>query len=230
MDNQEFAKKREKWLQEVSDECHEFSKKIDLDFYVFQTPSDKYNPDLLIVGINPGGGKTYAQMKIEKGYDKRPATELGYDTYTIYEKPQWEIDLKAKGADKLRSAFSRVFNEETGLKDVLKNSVMMNMFYFNTQKAKDIGNIHSEIQEYCIAKTIEFIKILNPKNIIFLTSQNWMLKKCGVNSIESVENYIKKGVLNNKVVYAIPHYGYYSAYSYENGSKMGKSLKQILSA
>ncbi|MDR2383828.1 MAG: hypothetical protein LBD76_08120, partial [Prevotellaceae bacterium] len=27
-----------------------------------------------------------------------------------------------------------------------------------------------------------------------------------------------------RTVYAIPHYSYYKAYSYENGAKMGKSL------
>ncbi len=40
----DFEIKKEKWLKEVSDTCHEFAIKIDLDFYVFQT-AVHYNPD-----------------------------------------------------------------------------------------------------------------------------------------------------------------------------------------
>ncbi|MDR1582700.1 MAG: hypothetical protein LBS55_05490, partial [Prevotellaceae bacterium] len=61
MKQSEFIEKRNKWLSEVSDTCHEFALKIDLDFYVFQTPCDVYNPKLLLIGINPGGYKSYKQ-------------------------------------------------------------------------------------------------------------------------------------------------------------------------
>ena len=89
MNQKEFILKRDQWLEDVSNQCNEYALKCDLDFYVFQTPVDLYNPELLIIGINPGGGKPYSEMLIQKGYSKRPATDLGYDINTLTTKPQW---------------------------------------------------------------------------------------------------------------------------------------------
>jgi hypothetical protein len=36
MNQTEFLEKREKWLNEVSDECHEFAVKIDLDLWLIE--------------------------------------------------------------------------------------------------------------------------------------------------------------------------------------------------
>lgn len=225
----DFEIKKEKWLREVSDTCHEFALKIDLDFYVFQTQV-YYNPDLLIIGINPGSSKTYNEILADKKYDKRPYSDLGYNENTLVRKPQWEIDEKQKGADVLRSAFKRVFNKDNDL-EILEQTIMMNMFYFNTKTEKATLEIEKEmfkeIKAYCIGKTLEFIEILNPKNILFLTSKNHNLKDCSVREISPVENNIKKGKLGTRTIYAIPHYGYYGAYSNEKSSAMGKSLSKL---
>jgi hypothetical protein len=224
MGQSQFLERKEKWLNEVSDECHKFALKIDLDFYVFQTPCDRYNPKLLLIGINPGGSKPYRQALEEKGYDKRPASDLGYKENTPVEKPEWET---GKGSDVMRNRLGRIFNKDNNL-DILKETVMMNMFYFNTNQAKDIAGVKVEIRKYCIEKTLEFIEIINPQNILFLTSDIKILGSVGVKNILVKENSVKQGILNNRTVYAIPHYGYYKAYSYENSAKMGKSLSMIL--
>jgi hypothetical protein len=224
MNQTEFLKKRNKWLNEVSDECHEFALKIDLDFYVFQTPCDRYNPKLLIIGINPGGSKSYKKALEEKGYDKRPASDLYYKENTLVEKPEWET---GKGSDVMRASLKRVFNGDNNL-DILKDTVMMNMFYFNTDQAKDIAGVKAEIRQYCIDKTLEFIDILDPQNILFLTSDYGNLGNCSVKNIVVKENFIKQGILGKHTVYAIPHYASrLGAYSYENSAKMGKSLSKI---
>jgi hypothetical protein len=225
MEQSKFLEKKEKWLNEVSDECHEFALKIDLDFYVFQTPCDKYNPKLLLIGINPGGSKTYREALkglAKDGYDKRPASRLAYAENTLVEKPEWE---EGKGSDVMRSSLKRVFNAENHL-DILPDTVMMNMFYFNTDKAVDIFRVDAEILKYCIDKTLEFIDIINPQNILFYTSS--YLKNCGVKNIVGKGNSIKQGTLGERTVYAIPNHGYWSAYSYENSAKMGKSLSEML--
>jgi hypothetical protein len=201
--------------------------KIDLDFYVFQTPCDRYNPKLLLIGINPGGSKPYTEALADKGYDKRPANDLYCQENTLVEKPAWEKEAGLKGSDVMRNSLARVFNKDNNL-DILKDTVMMNMFYFNTNQAKDIAGIKTEIRKYCIDKTLEFIEIVDPQNILFLTSKDDSLKSCGVTKITGVENYIKQGILGNRTVYAIPHYGFYRAYSYENSAKMGKLLNGIL--
>jgi hypothetical protein len=222
-----FLEKRDKWLNEVSDECHEFASKINLDFYVFQTPCDRYSPKLLIIGINPGGGKSYKEAMEGKGYDKKLASDLYYTENTLAEKPEWEKEAGLKGSDVMRASLKRVFNKDNNL-DILQDTVMMNMFYFNTDQAKDIAGIAVEIRKYCIDRTLEFIDILNPQNILFLTSDYVNLKNCGVKNIVVKENFIKQGTLGKHTVYAIPHYASrLGAYSYENSAKMGKSLSGI---
>lgn len=220
---QNFDENINQLLSEVSDTCHVFADKIDRDFYVFQTPII-YNPDLLIIGINPGGGKSYKEILSEKRYEKRPANDLGYNDNTLTTKPAWESD---KGSDILRDRLSRVFNPENNL-NILEQSVMMNMIYFNSQKAHEIFSLPSEIIGYCLNTTQKFVEVINPKNILFLTSNNWSLSKCGVKNIKPLGNNIKEGKLNNRTVYAIPHYGYYSAYSHINSEMMGKKLADLL--
>ena len=51
---EEFLQKREIWLKEVADQCHEYALEIDKDFYVFQSSSKLFRPDILLIGINPG--------------------------------------------------------------------------------------------------------------------------------------------------------------------------------
>jgi hypothetical protein len=76
---------------------------------------------------------------------------------------------------------------------------------------------------------LEFIDIINPQNILFLTSTNNNLKSCGVKNITGKENFIKQGILGDRTVYAIPHYASrLGAYFGEKSVKMGKSLSEIL--
>ncbi|TZF81764.1 hypothetical protein FW774_17050 [Pedobacter sp. BS3] len=226
MNNKHFIPKRDLWLEEVNSQCHEYAKEIDLDFYVFQTPINKYNPDLLIIGINPGGEGKYSKWLERNKKDKRTNESLYYGVNTLVEKPYWEIEDKNKGADTMRAAFSKVFTEENGLKSVLKNAVMMNMIYFNTKTEKDLNSIPIEMRNFCISKTLEFIDILKPKNILFLTNEK-MLKKYGVKNILQVSDTVKKGNLNDLDIFCIPHYGAYAYYSDKRGRKMGDTLAQL---
>ena len=127
----------------------------------------------------------------------------------------------------MRSNFGRVFTKENGLEKVLQNSVMMNMSYLNTPKEKDLSAIPQEMKDYCLSKTIEFIEILNPKNILFLTSDESKLKHSGMKEIKYLENNVKQGKLLSRTAFAIPHYGYYGAYSNEKGALMGMTLRKL---
>ena len=113
-----FEKRKNEWLESVSNDCHQFALKTNLDFYVFQTPIF-YNPKLLIIGINPGGGKTYSEVLSEKNIDRRTSETLFYGENTLFEKPKWEIEGKLKGSDVLRDRLKRIFNEKN---DFLGNS------------------------------------------------------------------------------------------------------------
>lgn len=236
MDQQTFITKRNTWLEEVAIECHQLATneemKCDLDFYVFQTSCNIYNPNLLIIGINPGGSKSYKSKLKELGESQRSANSLGYnlsgleeDINSLTTKPSWE--KKGKGADKMRNAFSRVFTQENQLHETLEKAVMMNLVYFNTTKANDLKDIHPHIKKYCIKKTLEFIEILNPKNILFLGAEK-DLKKYEITDFNILGNNIKSARFNERLVYIIPHYGYHGAWSYDKGGKMGQSLRSLL--
>ena len=109
----------------------------------------------------------------------------------------------------------------------LKDSVFMNMFYFNTKKANDIKDLPLKMRNYCETKTLDFIKIIEPKNIIFFGSET-NLKKVGLKNFKYLGDNIKTANLNDLNVFVIPHYGYYSAYSYENGERTGNKLSVLL--
>ena len=130
-----FEKKLQTQLQEVATTCDKFAKEIDLDFYTFQSPLPKGKVDLLIVGINPGGGTTYKAMREKKSKDygkfieARTIDMLAYDENMYAVKPKWETGI---GNNVMRTKLNRVFVTEQ-LKKILLNSTVMNMYYFNTQ-------------------------------------------------------------------------------------------------
>lgn len=221
-----FIALRDQWLEDVSKQFHEVALKLDADYYVFQTDCAVYRPELLIVGINPGGAGKYTEKLDEfkkEGYDRRPAHSLKYTMNTLTTKPNWEIANKEKGADKLRANIDRVFNEKTGLRQTLENTVMMNLYYFNTVRASDLESFSRETRAACLKRTLEFIEILNPQNTLFLTSNNKQLGEVGIKR-EFIANNVSKGMLGSRPVFIIPHYGYYGAYSYEKAELMGKTL------
>jgi hypothetical protein len=230
MEQSEFIEKMDKidkWLNEVRDKCHEFAMKINLDFYVFQTSCYEYNPKLLLIGANPGGDNQYRDVLENNRWDKRPVKSIYYWENTIAEKPQWEIEGKLDGSNVMRSKLDKVFSEDNNL-NILKDTMMMNIFYFNLKNSDDIKKIDVKIRQYCIDKTLEFIEIINPQNILFFTTAWRNLSSYGVKNIVGIDYYIKQGILGNRTVYAMPSYGYYKAYSYENMAKMGKLLSSII--
>ena len=227
MEDIKFKQEVDNWLNEVCEQCHKYAKDIDVDFYVFQSELPKnYNPQLLIIGINPGGHKTYKKMLEEKGIERRTKETLYYDVNTFAKKPNWET---GKGSDRMRSVLRKIFAER--LFSVLENSIVMNMFWFNTTKAVDIESIAKakKINEYCREATMKFIEIVNPQNIIFFSSDYNRLKAIGINKIIQEGTNLKSGYLGNRKVYAIPHpTGSWGAYSKIKIEELGKLLNSIL--
>jgi hypothetical protein len=224
----EFNKNLQTWLNDVATTCDKFAKEIDLDFYPFQSPLPKGKVDLLIVGINPGGDTSYKAMLVQKSkdfgkvIDARSSEMLASDENMYAVKPQWEI---GPGNDIMRTKLKRVFITEQ-LQNILLNSIVMNMYYFNTQNTAKLGMLSKVIKEFCITKTTEFFKITNPNLILFFTTSNYELSNCGVKNIKPIGNYMKEGILNGQKILAMPNPGYYIAYSYDNGAQMGNIIQE----
>jgi len=232
----EFEMKLQSWLYEVATTCDKYAKEIDLDFYLFQSPYPQSNIELLIVAINPGGSKSYKEMLEEKSkefgkvIEARTSDMLAYDVNMYALKPQWEIDNKLKGNDVMRAKLKRVFVTEH-LRNLLKESTIINLYYFNTQNTKTLVKLTNTIKEFCEKKTFEFIEITKPQKILFFTSDNYTLSKCGVQikSIRSIGNYVKEGILKNgQYVLALPNPGFYRAYSNNNGKLIGDHIEKYI--
>jgi hypothetical protein len=125
----------------------------------------------------------------------------------------------------MRTKLKRVFITEQ-LQNILLNSIVMNMYYFNTQNTAKLGMLSKVIKEFCITKTTEFFKITNPNLILFFTTSNYELSNCGVKNIKPIGNYMKEGILNGQKILAMPNPGYYIAYSYDNGAQMGNIIQE----
>ena len=214
-----FELDREKWLKEVAERCNHYTSIIKKDYYVFQNSSNQYNPEIFMIGINPGGNEPNRPTG-RKWY------ELESDPVTLYKKPTWETK---KGADNMRSKLRLLFHNEF-LFEKLKKVIMINALYFNTKSSNEAYNINNEIKNYCKRKTLEFIEIINPINIVILTTDKKALSNLGVKELVHVGDNVSTGKLGDREVIILPHYQARPPlnYSRENGIKMGNKLLELL--
>ncbi len=218
----DFELKKDKWLKEVAEQCHEYAIKTDLDFYAFQTPIFQ-NPEILIIGINPGNSGKYTNYLQENNIDRRKPESLYYSqNLLIEEAKEW-----SDGMRQVRRKFREIFFTDL-LFSKLQNSVMTNMIFFNTQSTKDLKNLNIEIEEYCIGKTLELIEILQPKNILIFSSNTSLLKKIGIEDLQQKGDYTKVGLLNKRNVCAIPHFSARGYNTEKIRNKIGEEIIKYL--
>lgn len=218
----EFELKRDKWLNEVSDKCHEYALKTDLDYYCFQT-SIIYNPEILIIGLNPGSNGKYSEYLIKENISKRPMESLFYSQNLLVDSAyDWE-----DGMGQIRRKFKDIFFTDK-LFSKLSKSVMTNFTYFNTISSTDLMNLDVEMKNYCLNKTIELFDILYPKNILIFTSNTNELKKYGITNIVQVGKFTKTGILNNQKIIAIPHFSARGYNSSEIRNEIGREINDLL--
>lgn len=169
----DFELKREKWLKEVAEGCHELATEFPdgPDFYVFQSRSDLYSPELLIIGANSGGAGKYRDSEPFKNKGCRDLNDLGYNSNQY-------IDEEFNKNWHINKPVLKMFPEGR-LRNVLSESVIMNAIYFNTGDVKALKSLENgkEMFKFCIDKTREFIyEILKPKNVLLLgmDAPKWM--------------------------------------------------------
>jgi len=182
----QLQKELQEWGERVCVECRELIErgKTDKDFYVFQTAIPVKSPELLLVGINPGGGKTYEEQvsKCRKGQHRETIEDLaqGYNIYKDVENNAFQ---------------SRALSRIASLSHLIEsdNVTGINVCYFNTN---NVADLNSDVLAFCAKQTKELIEILQPKRIIFLTSTESSLKLVGVEKI--------KGVKSARILYIYP--------------------------
>lgn len=224
-----ISKELFEWGEDVVSQCGNYSKQIDLDYYCFQTPMPESQVDFLIIGINPGGQKSYNEAmdilrkELGKEVSLKPVKRLAQDC-NLY-----SVKNPHPDNNRMVSKLSRVFHTST-LVEALEHSTAMNIYYFNTTNTNGLNNhLCEEIKSYCRKKTLEAINIMNPKHILFLCTNNHELSLMGVKNIKGIGNYMKEGELGGKRILAMPNPGFYRAFSYKNGEQMGTIIAEYLS-
>lgn len=133
------------------EELRRKSKAVDkYGFQVFYSPV-RINPDLMIIGYNPGGGESAFHP------------ERDSSIHSITEHEYFENDYPL--ARKMKDLFKAI-----GKTKLLKNSVKLNLIFFRTLNVTQLSSfdkgLKREIEAFCFQKVRETIDTLKPKVII----------------------------------------------------------------
>ncbi|WP_144282108.1 hypothetical protein [Chryseobacterium echinoideorum] len=219
---EKYPKKLIDWAEKVINLCTPIAQKFNLEYYPLQSKA-KLNPDILFIGLNPGGGYGY-ECQINN--------------------PDWEFDKinSRLTADRILNgnpSFDREFlagkwKYGNGLRkiDFFKNSidkydfVFTNYVFYSSRRFSEINkNEFKEAIQENIKLTLELIDIINPKNIIILGTGS------GIDQISKKNKLILQGFrkrllvqgeINGKIVYGIPHP------SYNNFSEEDEAISDTL--
>ncbi len=210
-----------KWAEKTVREYHEIAsrKEVNLAYY---TQSDlsliSEEPELMIVGINPGSGGTYKEQCENKNWsylynNNQDQNHLLKGNYCREEgkTSSWENHRKWGYWKGLKRCLS-----QTNLNEIIEDDskiIITNASFFSTKKADEISD---SLLKMTIPYTLDLINITNPKHLIFLSG-----KKCFerlLNLSRTSENIqfeykivcgnIYVGVLNGKLCIGIPHPAY----------------------
>ena len=206
-----------KWGEETLKFYHNLAtteKSCDLGFYT-QSNLTKItkNPELVILGINPGSGGTYQESKYKKIYESDSTDGFLRGNYTFHERETWSFWKRLK---------TILATGKLGyLLDDESKFVYTNVVFFNTNKANQIPTI---AMQKCPAKTIELLKILKPKRILCL-GKNDCFKQLNIPYTELLQGQITFGKLEGIPVYGIQHPS--RNYSYEQRELVGGALAYL---
>lgn len=211
-----MEKELERWCHEVVDFCNPKAEQLNLDYYCFQSAMPTFEPELLVIGINPGGCGPFRKVRTKDELSQ------GYNIYDVREGHICPDNLK------MVRKLSRVFTTSL-LQNALATATTMNIYYFNTQNVQKMNSVlNQEIRIFCQQKLCELIHIVKPKHILFLCTEVKELAAVGVTGIKNSGYYTKIGMFEGIKTLALPNPGFYRAYSYTNGEAMGKIITEYL--
>jgi hypothetical protein len=192
-------------------------KETDLSYYVFQT-SYRYNPDLMIIGINPGGeygNEKYLVNKVaEDGKFKNMYIDWMHGENPDKSKNEW--------FNTLCSAFDYPNNPE--MKKVLENAVGTNCFYINTGSVESL-NKHYDTNSLTVeSKSLvrKLISIIQPKKILTLGDipfncvRDTKTTVLAVNDINKIKSSFCRGI----PIFNIPNPSRIHKNQYYSGQKL----------
>ena len=210
-----------KWAEKTVREYHEIAsrKEVNLAYY---TQSDlsliSEEPELMIVGINPGSGGTYKEQCENKNWsylyhNNKDENHLLKGNYCREEgKPSsWKNHREWRYWNGLKRCLS-----QTNLNEIIEDDskiIVTNASFLNTKKADGISD---SLLKMTIPYTLDLINITNPKHLIFLSGKKCFERLLNLSrTSENIQFEYKKvcgniyvGVLNGKLCIGIPHPAY----------------------
>ena len=205
----DFENKLNKWALNAVDFCHSIAidknEDFDLAFYAFQN-SPIENPEILFLGINPGGeAYNYASQY------KNPIWNLLNDekmTPERFVKANPMVDEMENW--KMWKNVERTFYTDN-LQTLYKRSMKMNLVYFNTPNISNFLNRKNGVRTFKKNRDLSLDLILNvikPKSIICLGTVQCFDYLPLINKetlLNGKKRLVVKGNLENIPVYGIPH-------------------------
>lgn len=150
------------WAQKVIDSITPIAEKFDTDFYPLQSPMLE-KPQVLILGLNPGGGYTYNSQKVNWKFegDRMSVDQLlrGNPTFES-ESNTWSY---IKGLKKF--SFIRELLDQD-------EYILMNYYYLSTSRFVDVAKEHKDALDKCKDLTFELIDLLKPSLILVMGTAN----------------------------------------------------------
>ena len=210
-----------KWAEKTVREYHEIAspKEVNLAYY---TQSDlsliSEEPELMIVGINPGSGGTYKEQCENKNWsdlyhNNKDENHLLKGNYCREEgKPSsWENHREWRYWNGLKRCLS-----QTKLNAIIDDDskiIVTNASFLSTPKADEISD---SLLVETIPYTLNLINITAAKHLIFLSGKKCFERLLNLSrTSENIQFEYKKvcgniyvGVLNGKLCIGIPHPAY----------------------
>jgi len=172
------------------------------------------SPEVIILGINPGSSGTYLSQKgnpnwglCGKDMDGEHLIK-GNFCKNEFGHPNWSDRNKWQFWNRLKAYFGGV--ESGNPLENEKKFVITNMSFFNSKEAKQLPH---ELLIKSIPYTLDLIRILVPKHIIFLGGKGMLHKLNRVNrnnvlfemNYEMIKPRVYKGKFNGIPFLSVPH-------------------------
>ena len=207
-----------KWAEKTVKEYHRIAsrKEVNLAYY---TQSDlsllSEEPQLMIVGINPGSGGSYKEQCENKNWsylynNNQDENHLLKGNYCREEgKPSsWDVHKKWKYWAGLKRCLSK-----TNLNAIIDDDskiIVTNASFFSTKKADGISEA---LLKETIPYTLDLINITNPKHLIFLSGKSCFERLHRLSKSSNLIQFEYKhvcgniyiGKLKGKLCVGIPH-------------------------
>ncbi len=210
-----FDKKLKEWGRKVVDFCNEIATneeyELNLHFYAFQS-APKQNPDLLILGINPGEEHEYkGKISVEKFIEANPF---------FCNHKDWAM-------------WKRLSISFESIPEILEESMCMNLVYFNTDNLQNLLKRKGGKEGFvkCKGFSLDLIsEVIRPKCILCLgtaTCFDYLPIENKEVLLKSRMRLLVKGEFNGIPTYAMPHPSG-ARVSNVNRKEIGKKLKECL--